>query len=393
MLSLATTRAAERGTTPGPAATITTALLLPHDRIARAPLTKWAEKLSGSLAKTRETIRKPGDFSQEIAWVANNAALIAAHEGATSMARELCERQIRWHIRLSRRSADPVIAGRSLQPWINLGRLEAQTGSWQTALDRLARLMEYRAGRRFDLGCGTINGSGWRIIAPEPEGFHLFLKGVYVVDSLKALLVSHRYAETLAFASAVRPDCSPGVSRLIHEASAVAACRMGEHEQALAIIADTPLAGTRGWERAVLELRKAEIHACAGDLYDARAALLPLARVVRLVSAEKKSELRVLYVISRIAAACAEAGLDEEARGLAGDAYEGARAAGDEAFEIESLRVLAAASLPTERARWTDELRRVEKATGYRRYRRDGPSSGPDPARTRLYDELLNVLS
>ena len=66
--------------------------------------------------------------------------------------------------------------------------------------------------------------------------------------------------------------------------------------------------------------------------------------------------------------------------------------AGDEVFQIESLRVLACLAPAAERSRWREELDQVEETTGYARYRRGGPPP-PNPVVERLYGELAEFLA
>lgn len=374
------------------AATITPALLLPHDRIARAPLGRWAEGLAAALARRRENRGEPRRLASEVAAIANNAALIAAHAGAAPVARALCIGQIRWQLSLARRTGDPWLSGHALQPWINLARLETVLGETDAALARFARLAEYRARDPFDVDVGTISPEGWQVIDPDPEGFAAFLLGVYVIDALKALLQGRRWAGVHAYAAGVPPDASPGVLGLVREARVVASVRGGEDARARALLEEA-LPGAAAWERVVLELRMAETLACAGDLEGARRRLARLAAVAGAVSLAKRSELRVLHVLGRLCTACAETGLHDEAAALARGVLDAARQVGDESFEIEAARLLAQSAPPAERSEWRAERDRLHASTGYRRYRdRDAPPFR-DPAVDRLFEGLRGLFA
>lgn len=391
-LSPADARPAQRNVPAARATTISTASLLPQERIARAPLPAWAGKLSTalseSLAETRSTRRLAGD----VAWISNNAALVAAHQGRADVAQALCEGQIRWQCRLARRSRDASIRTHGIQPYINLSRLETLAGRWEEALARLERLNDYRADGRLDLGALCIRGREWEGTGWTQVTFERFLKTVYVVDSLKALLASRQFAGILAFSDRLRPDFPPGLVRFADEASVAAACGLGEFDRAQGIAAGA-MKDACGWHRAVFKLRLAETLACAGDDRGAARLLAPLAGVVAKLSPPSKSELQTLYVLSRIAGACLEVGLAGEGLALTRDVLDGARAAGDEAFEVESLRVLCTADSDPQIERWRDDLSRLQESTCYRRYRAEGRGAATHPALDLLYDRLVELYA
>jgi hypothetical protein len=391
-LSTADTRTVRHDAQAACAATISTASLLPQERIARAPLAAWAEKLTTQLSESLATTRRPRRLAGDVAWISNNAALVAAHQGADDVAWALCEGQIRWQYRLAKRSRDGSIKAHGVQPYINLGRLEALAGHWQEALSRLERLNGYRATGRLDLGAVRIRGREWEATGFGQAEFERFLKTVYVVDSLKALLASRQFDRILSFSARLGPDFSPGLVRFADEASVVAACRLGEFHRAKAIAAGV-LRDARGWHRAVFKLRLAETLACAGDGEGAARVLAPLAGVVGKLSSTTKSELQTLYVLSRIATSCLEVGLAEEGLALARDVLDGSRAAGDEAFEIESLRILCTTDSHPELDHWRDDLSRLQQSTCYHRYRVGGRGATTHPALDRLYDRLLELYA
>ncbi|MFL5385176.1 MAG: hypothetical protein ACJ8GN_21875 [Longimicrobiaceae bacterium] len=374
-----------------PAATIATGLLLPQDRVPRAPLGTWASRLVGELEAGRRALRQPRRVAGLVAGIANNAALMAAYVGSRATAERLCKRQMTWQRRLARRSGDPAITAHAIQPWINLGRLEAVTGNWSGAVSRFARLAGYRLDGWVEVDCIRIDGSGWQAVAPSREKLEQTLDAVYVVDSLKALLMNRRFEEAAAFANGLGADRDGGLLQRADEARVVSACRLGDFRTARRV-AEAAEAETGGWNRAVFRLRLAEVLACSGDMTGARGVLRPLAEVVAQVSAERKCDARLLYAFQRLSTACAEAGLHDEALALARDLHTGARATGDEVFEIESLRILAEDAPAGEREQRGAELARLEESTGYERYRRGAPLSMPDPAVARLFSLLDEFL-
>jgi hypothetical protein len=373
------------------AGTISPALLLPHDRIARAPLGAWAARLLERADRCRRECRTLRQVGEELSTVGNNAALAAAHRGDGAMAWRLCELQIRHFDRLARRSGNPELRMLTVQPWVNIGRLEALRGDWQAALARFARLTAPGADGRLCLGTVRV-GPGEAALPQRREGFGEFLRTVYVVDSLRALLQARRWAEVEIFARKLASGERTGLAAFAREAMVVAACQQGDLDRAREI-AETAGREMRGWFRAVFRLRLAEVHACAGDTDLAVPALAAIAGVVTQLSPERKSDVNTLYVTSRLAQACVDAGLDNDACAVARDVFDGARTADDEGFQIEALRILADASPPDERASWANALDCAQEATEYRRYRPAGSPPGENPIIEELYKRVLDMFS
>lgn len=367
-------------------------MLLPHDRIARAPLGKWAGQLIASLGIALKEARNSRPLARQIAGIANNAALVATHHGETARAWILCERQCCWNDRLSRRSRDVAISANAIQPWVNLGRLEALSGDVRASLERFGHLNDYRETDRLRLGTITVGGTGWQAVAASKGEFQQNLDTVYVVDSLRALQMNHRFVEAIAFASALQAHIPESLTLRADEAVIVSRCRLEDFDGARQV-AVSAAKRVRGWPRAVFGLRLAEVLVCAGDRGGAASVLGPSAAAVRMVSPETKHDLEVLYMISRLCTACGEVGLEDEMLALARDVYDGASKADDEVFQIESLRILAEHAPAPERGRWREELDRLEETTEYVRYRRGGKPATPNPVLERLYGELGEFLS
>jgi hypothetical protein len=353
---------------PAPAPTIAGQPLLPQARIPRLPLDRWAAQLADALQGARAELRQPRALAAAVAQVANNAALVAVYRGEAEAARRLCEGQMRWQARMSRRARDPRISAFVVQPWINLGRLEAMAGDWASAVSRFARLNERAVDGRLCLGPERV--------APL-DGETERVAGVcYVGDTLGAYLQAGRHDDALAFAARVRAAAVPALALRAAEGEVVAACRAGDGERAQRVAGEGGRA-CGGWKRLVFHLRAAEALACDGRMDEAAERLAALAETAGRVSEDSRRPLHCLHILLRLAGACREAGLDAHAAALARDTLAGARAADDEAMRIESLRILAAASAPPERAARRRELAALEAATEYRRYRRAAPAESP----------------
>jgi hypothetical protein len=365
-------------------------LLLPQDRIAREALSPWAVRLTRELREARRGLRLRRHWAVAVSGTTNNAALIAAHRGDTRTAWELCEAHLRWQSRFGRRSGDPATTGHALQPWINLGRLEALDGRGEAAVQRFAVLQGCAAGAALDLGRGRVAPAGWRVIADTSEEFGRYVERVRVVESLKALLLAHADAALLRFAATLGGGLPAALSRLVEEAVVVAAAGAGEHDRAARIAADAARAST-GWTRMVFQLRLGETFAAADDTPRAAAVLAPVLSAGLRLSPATLGELQALYVLTRAAAAGLEAGLALEAAGLARALLDGARAVRDQGFELAALRVLGRAAPPATRPRWLAELAALAEATEYAR-ERAAAAARPSPEIETLYQELAATL-
>jgi hypothetical protein len=371
---------------------VSAGLLLPQDRIARTPLARWAETLSRRLERCRDAVFSPRQFSLEVAGISNNAALVAALHGDREQAWSLCEQQIEWQHRYSRYAGDSTIAAHGVQPFVNLGRIEALAGDWEEALARFARLDGYRTDGAVDLGRVCVDGTGWQAVTGSREAFDRLLENMYVIDSLKALLQNRRFEEALAFTARLRPEMRPGLLLFAREAEVVSWSRLGRHPRARDLAA-AAVRETHAWERAVFTLRLGETLAASGDLDAAADVLRPLAKVSVNLSSGRRSDLQTLYVLVRLAGACAEVGMADVAAPVAQAAYEGACAAGDEVFQIECLRLLSAAAHLPERDSWCEALEQLEYGTRYERYRRGSAAASPSPEIERLYAGLGEFLA
>lgn len=371
-----------------PACTVSAALLVPQDRVARLPVPRWAAELRGRLDAARRGERRAWHFAAEVGTASNQAALIASFQGATDTAEELCRGQMVWQDRAARRSGNAEIALLSVQPWVNLGRLEAMAGEWPAALERFARLVHPGADGRLCLGSARI-GVPRGEAGPRRDGFGGFLRDVYVADTLKALLANRRWEEVLAFAGRVAGDAASEARA--DEARVVAHCRLGDAERGAAVAAARRTASA-GWTRAVFALRRGEALGIAGRAEEAAGELSRLAATLRQLTPGTVARLENLYVVVRAAQACAEQGLEDDARALARAAAGAAEAAGEEVLRIEALRVLGAAA-GDEDGEAAEALERLEGETGYARYRRGGTPPLREETADALFAELRALFA
>lgn len=360
---------------------LSTTLLVPLDRMPRRPVDTWTRDLQARLRQIRRGERRLLHYAETLSGIGNNAGLIAASQGERGSARMLCERQMAWQHRMGRRARAPEVERHAVQPWINLGRLDALDGDWEQAVTRFARLVARGGDARLCLGLMQISRRGESVSA-----FGTLLYYVYVVDSLKALLLNGRWAEVLDFARRCeRRDET--VSAALDEAQVVALCRLGEPDQA-AGVARRALALQRAWGKVLFRLRGAEAAACAGRLDAAGAALELLAGPLQRLEPRAMAHPDTMPLVLRVAQACAATGRAGAAAALANRVVKGAEAAEDETIWIEALRIVAGAAGEVD----ASLLGRLERETGYARYRRgEGGPPIPHPEARALYDALLSA--
>lgn len=358
--------------------TISTAFLLPQDRLPHLPLESWAAKLLSNLARTRRAVRSPRGYAAAVAPIANNAALIASQEGLPEEAAALCEAQLRWQRRFARRASDRAIVAHGIQPWVNLGRLDALARRSQAALDRFELLAQYAAQGALTLGHTRIADDDWQVVTDSQVGFVRLLENMRVIDSLRALLLDARYDDVIAFGETVRAARRDGLGSFGDEATIIAASLQENHELAITT-ARAARDGVNGWLRVVLQIRLAEAVARAGDLVAAGRVIGPVTRTLSGLSAEARGQLEALHVTQRAAIVCAELDLEDAAVAMARQAYAGAVNASDEVIQIDSLGVLALFHTGSERRRYEETLTSLRERTCYARYRlgkrrRGGPA-------------------
>ncbi|HEU4561439.1 MAG TPA: hypothetical protein VFS20_26535 [Longimicrobium sp.] len=378
-----------RSTAASAGFSIAAAILTPQDRIPREALAPWAARLLVSANQALANVRRTRALVSELWFAGNNAGLIAAHRNEMQTAWRITERQVWWQGRLSRRSGDAGMAAYAVQPWVNLGRLEALNGLCDQALARFATLSTYEVADRLEIGCMQVGGSGWMALWPSGREFLDYLSAVYVIDSLKAMLLNRRYDMVRPFAERVGTE-SP-LRWSCEEACVVAETRTGDFAGAVARAADAARQAS-GWRCAVLRLRLAEAHACAGEIERAQAILSQLAGVVKQVSPEVKAKPELMPITARVATACHEVGLADDACAVAREVLQGARTANDEMIQIEMLKLLANASPEHEAEEWRDAADAAVEATDYAHFRRGAPPR-PNPVFDELYERLEAVYT
>lgn len=121
-------------------------LIVPSDRMARRPIAPWRATLVQALAGE---LRKPEADNVRVAVALNQLALLEAYEGNIHSAVAVCDAQIRFWRSSTRSPGNSPHLALTVQPWINIVRLER----WSRNLDRsMALYRELAPDRRADFG-------------------------------------------------------------------------------------------------------------------------------------------------------------------------------------------------------------------------------------------------
>jgi thiopeptide-type bacteriocin biosynthesis protein len=201
----------------------------------------------------------------------NLAALTAADCGLPALAAEFCERQFAIF-----QSAGPVtgrVAIASLQPLVNLARLDIRAGQLDLAYQALVQIAEAARhggvvevhGRTFTLGSLIADADA---VAP-------WLRGVLLHDGTSALAAAGHWDK--AARHAAQYDDRPERLRYARQARIIACVTSGDGEAAVALIDESTR--TEPWEHAVAACLRAWAHLATGCLIPASTPLaLALAR-------------------------------------------------------------------------------------------------------------------
>lgn len=366
-------------------ASISTALLSPNDRVARLPLRFWAERLILNLQHTYATIREPRRFAENLAAIGNNAGLVAASRGDTEAALKSAELQIRWLGRLARRSRESSLAAFAVQPWVNLGRLDAISGRTMEALDRFSELWRSALNGHVHIGTLRLGEGDWAAIVPTRDHFLTFVHTIYVSDSLKAMILNRRFDLVDPFSLQV--GAKGRLKSMCDEACIVAESKTGDHRKAIAR-AETAVASATGWPAVVLQLRLAEANACAGELDGSRKILSQLADMIQHVSVKIMAKPELMQITARLAVACCEVELFHDGITVAENVLKGAQSVQDEMIQLDMLEILANFAEQEQANSWREKLSELKAGTDYARFRR-GLAAQPSS----LFDELYSCLA
>lgn len=172
-------------------------LIIPSDRIIRAPITPWQQQLLRDLG----TCLQPGraDIAQ-LAPQLNQLALTAAYESQNELAHQLCDAQIRFWQHWAHQHHDDTVLAFAVQPWINIIRLDRwqnrveTTGSLYQELAPQNRTLDHTLGQQYQI---DFSLDALCQLAPEKIN-HRILDNIFWHEYGKQLLDSGQYSSLQA---------------------------------------------------------------------------------------------------------------------------------------------------------------------------------------------------
>lgn len=360
-------------------------LLAVTEQITRRPLDAWAAELEGDIAAAL-AMEEGVERARTVTGCGNNASLILAHAGRLDDAERIVRAQIEWLHAEAARTGRGALRALAMQPWINLGRLEALRGRPDDALRHYHDVRACRMDRPVTLAGAAVLPADWAAAGWEPEELERFGRSVLVIDGLRVLLPAGRWA--LVREMADDGELGQGAAApFLREAGWVALGREGRPREALERLESTLRSGGP-WDRMAAHVRLAELSLLAGDQARAASVTGELVAVVGQMSGVEGLQLPALLIVQALVALALAHAPSAAALALAGRVAAGARRLDDEVMEIEALRLLAAHAPDPHAA----ELRRREDATGYARLRPRGRPAPPSMALDALLERMLAAL-
>jgi thiopeptide-type bacteriocin biosynthesis protein len=186
----------------------------------------------------------------------NLAALIAADCGLPALAAELCERQ--FAVFQSAGPATGRIAIASLQPLVNLARLDIRDGQPDRAYRGLIQIAEAARGG----GVAEVHGRTFTLdgLTTDFDTVTRWLHSVLMHDGTRALAAAGHWDQ--AAEHAARYDDDPGRLRDARQARIIASVTSGDGDAAIALIDES--IRTEPWEHAVAACLRAWTHLATG---------------------------------------------------------------------------------------------------------------------------------
>ena len=334
-------------------------LLSPERKLSRRPLRAWARELN-------ETLKSSSADGAVLEGCANQGALLAAHLGHPSAAKAICNAQLAWVARQCDR--DPGALGHAIQPWINLGRLLAMSGSVESALRHFQLDRASRAGADVAIGPVKVNGGAWAGVFAHDPTLGRTLETVGIVEPLKSLLGVSAFDAVLRQVRASRP--SPLALRgVIREVEVVALRGLARHD---AVVAAVGWPASEPFQATVLMLQGLpSLEAVQGAARAVGRALLLGAFLQAADWGNGASPLAVATAAYALGDYLTRAGHAASAVELLRMSRDTAAACNDEVLEIQALELLARGAysgLP--KREWCRELDLRLQACEYAHIRR-----------------------
>lgn len=362
------------------------ALLIPHEKLVREPLQKWAGRWLEWVMCQEPSLCVDLRRTRELAKCLNQVALIEFYRGNRLGAECLCWLQIEWIHRLVMQTQAADLLEIALQPWINIGRLQMAEGSFDGAMAKFCVLQEFDRRTLLAIGPIRFTDAAWNRIHASESDLRSRLEAVFVIDSLKCLLVSGQVEEVHSFRRH-QSDISPYLHPFFAEAEILAFVAAGSLRIGLDL-ALRYMNETEGWKRIVFALRVANLlkKMASPSFDDLCVSLLESIQGVDFEQLELP-ELHIAYQIVRIAAA---EGHSEMAVGcIARKVLHRSITVGDEPLVAGITECLLLTSSGFEKDYWRSRHNEVLQRSDYIQFRGSGDRSESHPT---VFADLTNAI-
>jgi len=351
------------------------ALVLSHKERVKCNLNAFSEDLLNKIS-TYKSDPSCNDSSSVLATLFNNAALVQFHAGEIERAEELCHHAISLYGALKDTSTCWLVS--MIQPYIILGRVAAARGNCQKSIESYSNLASlFLDGTPLIIDGFAISSFEFKRILTEEPDIEKVIINVYVLDSIRAFLISKDYTGLIAFLDHFEPiawlNDSAYRSSIAREAHARALIGLGRHNEALKILAAlVEELNKQGNPQLALYTLISDIYRRRNKLEEARKVLDFVERHLARMISFKGSDLVAQQATYLLALGQYSIGEHESAHRNAMKAIEMVKALGDEVGTLKCLMLIYAISCEkfphgsAEKISCSAELRMLAQKTAYR---------------------------
>jgi tetratricopeptide (TPR) repeat protein len=231
----------------------------------------------------------------------NMGALMHFHYGDFDRAGLLCHRAIEICQMFAARNSDPRWVGNMIQPYINLGRLAAVEGRRQTSLRIYEEIFAlFNEGRTLTIDGFAIPASMLHILERDEPSLRVVSRNVYVLDSLRALLIDGDYLELMRFIDRVEEPV-PHQRLAMMEAQVMALSAKGEFADALHLAKELVRNSIESGGSPAIYILVADIYRRCDKRDDAKKILDHAERCMGHVAPKTDNRAEVGYMFYRLA--------------------------------------------------------------------------------------------
>ena len=208
-------------------------LIAATDRIPRKPIAPWKKSLAVGLMNFVN--KDLGHNPVSISGYLNQLSLIEATQGNDEIARKLCEAQILFWRNFAEKSGNKISLTETVQPWINLARLNR----WQSKFEQASSFYSALAPWQRDKPCPLLEQYGVQESLAElcaidaQQSITKLLDGIFWSEFGRQLLDHGSQEDFLRHVQAgLRLPLSGGVKAALLELSLIRQARQGKYSLA-----------------------------------------------------------------------------------------------------------------------------------------------------------------